>query len=64
MAMSVANDPNSTLAFWLSVIPFTSPMVMLARIPFGISTGEIILALVVLYVSTMLVVWLAAKSTA
>lgn len=61
MAMSVANDPNSTLAFWLSVIPFTSPMVMLARIPFGISTGEIILALVVLYVSTMLVVWLAAK---
>ena len=61
MAMSVANDPNSTLAFWLSVIPFTSPMVMLARIPFGISTGEIILALVVLYVSTMLVVCLAAK---
>ena len=35
-SMSVANDPNSGLAFWLSIIPFTSPMVMMARIPFGI----------------------------
>lgn len=61
MAMSVVNDPNSTLAFWLSLIPFTSPMVMLARIPFGIPTWEIIVSLVVLFVSTLFMVWIAAK---
>ena len=59
--MSVFNDPNSPLVFWASIIPFTSPIVMIARIPFGIPTWEIILSLVVLYASFMLTTWLAAK---
>lgn len=59
--MSVFNDPNSPLVFWASMIPFTSPIVMIARIPFGIPTWEIILSLVVLYASFMLTTWLAAK---
>lgn len=59
--MSVFNDPNSPIAFWASMIPFTSPIVMIARIPFGIATWEIIVSLVALYLSFVLTTWLAAK---
>lgn len=59
--MSVFNDPNSSIAFWASMIPFTSPIVMIARIPFGIPTWEIVVSLVVLYLSFVLTTWLAAK---
>lgn len=60
-SMSVAQDPNSSLAFWLSVIPFTSPMVMMARIPFGIPTWEIWVSLLVLYLTFFGMIWLCAK---
>ncbi|MDE6655038.1 MAG: ABC transporter permease, partial [Muribaculaceae bacterium] len=60
-SMTVANDPNSSLAFWLSIIPFTSPMVMMARIPFGIPVWEIILSLVLLAISLFVMIWIAAK---
>ena len=59
--MSVFNDPNSPIAFWASIIPFTSPIVMIARIPFGIPTWEIIVSLVTLYLSFVVVAWVAAK---
>lgn len=59
--VSVFNDPNSPIAFWASMIPFTSPIVMIARIPFGIATWEIIVSLVALYLSFILTTWLAAK---
>ena len=59
--MTVFNDPNSPIAFWASVIPFTSPIVMIARIPFGIPTWEIVTSIVVLYLSFLLTTWLAAK---
>lgn len=59
--ISVFNDPNSPIAFWSSMIPFTSPIVMIARIPFGIPTWEIIVSLLVLYVSFVVTTWLAAK---
>ncbi len=60
-AMTVINDPNSTLAVVLSYIPFTSPMVMMARVPFGIPGWETALSIAVLYASVLFVVWLAAK---
>ena len=59
--MSVFNDPNSPLAVWSSMIPFTSPIVMMARIPFGIPTWEIILSLILLYATFLFTTWLAAK---
>lgn len=59
--MSVFNDPNSPLAFWASMIPFTSPIVMIARIPFGIPAWEIVTSLIVLYITFVLVTWLAAR---
>lgn len=60
-SMAVINNPNSTMALWLSIIPFTSPMTMMARLPFGVPAWEIILSIVVLYISFMLLIWLCAK---
>ena len=61
LAMSVFNDPNSSLAFWGSIIPFTSPVVMMARIPFDIPTWQIITSLVLLYASVAGMAWVAGK---
>ena len=59
--MSVMNDPNSDLVFWCSMIPFTSPIVMMARIPFGIPTWQVAVSLVVLFISFFLMVWVASR---
>ncbi|MDE5795705.1 MAG: ABC transporter permease [Muribaculaceae bacterium] len=59
--LSVGNDPNTTIALWLSMIPFTSPMVMLSRIPFDIPSWQIWVSLVILYVSFVGMTWIAAK---
>ena len=59
--MLVMNDPNSPVAFWCSMIPFTSPIVMMARIPSGIPTWEIVVSLVLLYATFTAAVWLAGK---
>jgi len=61
VSMSVVQDPNSVMAFWTSIIPFTSPMVMMARMPFGIPVWQSILSIVVLYVSFLGMIWVAAK---
>lgn len=58
---SVINNPSSGAAFWGSMVPFTSPMVMMARIPFGIPLWEILVSLVLLYASSVALIWLAAK---
>ncbi len=59
--MTAAADPTSTLSFWMSMIPFTSPMVMMARIPFGIPTWEICLSLALLIAAFFFMIWVAAK---
>jgi ABC-2 type transport system permease protein len=59
--MSVFNDPNSPIAFWSSMIPFTSPIVMIARVPFGIPVWEIIVSLIVLYLTFIATTYLASK---
>ena len=58
---TVMNDPNSPLVFWCSMIPFTSPIVMMGRIPSGIPTSEIIISIVILYATFIAMVWLAGK---
>lgn len=59
--MMAATEPTSSVALWTSIIPFTSPMVMMARIPYGIPAWQIVVSLVVLFASFMACVWLAAK---
>ena len=61
LMMTIFNDPNSPVAFWASMVPFTSPIVMIARIPFGIPWWQIVVSLVVLYATYIGVVWFAAR---
>lgn len=61
MSMAIINDPSSSLALWGSFIPFTAPMVMMARIPFGIPAWEIWVSLAILIASFLAMVWIAAK---
>lgn len=57
----VMREPASPLAVWLSVIPFTSPIIMMARIPYGVPGWEIALSLALLYGTFLLMVFLAGK---
>ena len=59
--LSVINDPTSELAFWFSMIPLTSPIVMMARIPYDIPGWEIALSLGILIATFIIVVWFAGK---
>lgn len=61
MMLAVIKDPDSQVAFWFSMIPLTSPIVMIARIPYDIPLWEIVLSLVLLYASFIGMVWVAAK---
>lgn len=56
-----AQDPTSGFAFWTSMIPFTSPMVMVSRIPYGIPAWEIVLSLALLVLGFIAMVWVAGK---
>lgn len=58
---TVINDPHGTVATVFSMIPFTSPIVMLMRIPFGVPLWQIILSVVLLFGTFILIVWLASK---
>lgn len=60
-SMAILNDPSSSLAFWISIIPFTSPMAMMARLPYGVPGWEIALSLVLLYLSFIGLIWLCGK---
>lgn len=60
-SMAILSDPGSSLGFWMSVIPFTSPMAMMARLPYGVPTWEIVLSLLLLYASFMFMIWLCGK---
>ena len=56
------SNPNSPIGFWLSMIPFTSPIVMLVRVPFNnVETWELVLSMSILIVSFVGMVWLSAK---
>lgn len=59
--MMVVKDPNSPIVFWSSLIPFTAPIVMVARIPSGVPMWEIITSLTLLYATFVICVWGAAK---
>ncbi len=57
----IVNNPEGSLAFWLSIIPFTSPVVMMVRIPFGVPYGELLLSMVLLIAGFLFTTWIAAK---
>jgi len=58
---TVVNDPHGTVAVVFSMIPLTSPIVMLMRIPFGVPWWQITISVSLLFATFFLVVWFAAK---
>ncbi|MFE3871780.1 ABC transporter permease [Flavobacterium sp. ZS1P70] len=58
---TVINDPHGTIAIIFSMIPLTSPIVMLMRIPFGVPWWQIAISITVLFGTFFSVVWFAAK---
>ena len=54
-------NPEGPLAFWCSLIPFTSPIVMMIRLPFEVPLWEKLLSVSLLYVTFVGIIWLSAK---
>lgn len=61
MAQYVIQEPQGSVAFWFSVIPLTSPVIMMIRIPFGVPYYQIILSMTLLVAGFLGATWLAAK---
>lgn len=59
--MMTMDNPHSSLAVWGSIIPFSSPIVMLARIPFDVPAWQLILSMVLLIAGFIATVWIAGK---
>ena len=54
-----SDNPDGPLAIWCSMIPFTSPIVMMVRLPFDVPVWETMLSVVILYVAAFGMIWLA-----
>jgi ABC-2 type transport system permease protein len=61
MLVNVIKNPEGSLAFWGSMIPFTSPIIMMVRIPFGVPWYEIVISIIILLLTTYGTIWMAAK---
>ncbi|MFC2102099.1 ABC transporter permease [Bacteroidota bacterium] len=61
VAQFIVQDPGGPMAFWLSMIPFTSPVVMMIRIPFGVPVYEVIISMTLLILGFLATTWIAAK---
>ncbi|MEZ5021170.1 MAG: ABC transporter permease [Bacteroidales bacterium] len=61
VAMGTMQNPESSLSFWFSIIPLTSPIVMMARIPFDVPAWEIALSMGLMLITIIGAVWMAAK---
>jgi ABC-2 type transport system permease protein len=57
----VVNNPDGGIAFWLSMFPLTSPVIMMVRIPFGVPYWQIVLSMGILILGFLFTTWLAAK---
>jgi len=60
-SFSLMNNPDGPLGFWLSIIPFTSPVAMIARIPFGVPAWQIALSIALLLMTTIFMIFVAGK---
>jgi len=57
----VIKDPGGDLAFWLSMIPFSAPIIMMVRIPFDVPTWQLILSMVLMVAGFMGTTWMAGR---
>jgi ABC-2 type transport system permease protein len=61
VAMGTMQNPESPVSFWCSMIPLTSPIVMMARLPFGVPYWQIAVSMVIMLITFAAFVWMAAK---
>jgi ABC-2 type transport system permease protein len=61
VAQAAIENPDGALAFWASMIPFTSPIIMMVRVPVGVEVWELLLSMTILAVSFLGATWVAAK---
>ncbi|CCG99475.1 ABC-type Na+ efflux pump permease component-like protein [Fibrella aestuarina BUZ 2] len=61
LAQFIVRDPDGPLAFWMSMIPFTSPIIMMVRIPFGVPVWQLVLSMALLVAGFLATTWLAAR---
>lgn len=61
LLFSIAKNPEGSLAFWASIIPFTSPVCMLARVPYDVPIWELLLSMALLVATTIGAIWAASK---
>ena len=62
MIEAIINNPDGTLAFWMSVFPLSSPIIMMVRLPFGgVESWEILLSTTVLLLSFLLTTWVSSR---
>ena len=57
----VMDNPDGVLAFWLSVIPLTSPIIMMARLPFGVESWQLIISMILLILGFIFTTFIAGK---
>ncbi|MDX2190120.1 MAG: ABC transporter permease [Bacteroidota bacterium] len=60
-AQTIINDPDSSLAIWLSIIPLTSPVTMMVRIPFGVPWWQLLISMSLLFAAFIVCTWISAK---
>jgi len=59
--MFILRDPHGPVSFWLSVIPFTSPVAMVGRIAFGVPDWQLALSMILLVGGFLLTTWIAGR---
>ena len=59
--IACAENPNGPMAVWCSMIPFTSPIVMMVRLPYNVPLWQLLLSIVLLFATAVLTVWVAAR---
>ena len=57
----VMDNPDGILAFWLSIIPLTSPIIMMARLPFGVESWQLIISMILLILGFIFTTFIAGK---
>lgn len=59
--MACMENPDGSLAMWCSFIPFTSSIVMMVRLPYGVPMWELLTSIVLLFSTAFLILWLAGR---
>ena len=61
LIQNIMDNPDGSLAFWMSIIPFTSPVIMMVRLPFGVDSFDLFLSMITLIISFIIIAWIASK---